>query len=180
MVARKLKPNVAEQMAPSVEASADTTNSRAVAPEQPDVPLNPLVDAEVHSEGFRKVREAHRLELVEDYVELIDDLITHDGEARQVDIATRLGVTQPTVAKMLKRLADDGLVVSRRYRGVFLTDAGRRMAEESRQRHQVVENFLIALGVGTQTARQDAEGIEHHVSAETLEAMRRFANSKTR
>lgn len=138
----------------------------------------PLVNADVHSEGFRKVREARRSELVEDYVELIDDLIAHDGEARQVEIAARLGVTQPTVAKMLKRLADDGLVVSKRYRGVFLTEAGQQMARESRERHQVVESFLIALGVDADIARQDAEGIEHHVSAQTLEAMRTFTDNK--
>ncbi|ACA18307.1 iron (metal) dependent repressor, DtxR family [Methylobacterium sp. 4-46] len=133
-----------------------------------------LVDAERHSAGFRQVREARRLELVEDYVELIADLIGDTGEARQVDIAARLGVAQPTVAKMLKRLAEDGLVQQRPYRGVFLTEAGRALATESRERHRVVEAFLLALGVSPDVARCDAEGIEHHVSRETLDAFRRF------
>lgn len=133
-----------------------------------------LIDAEIHREGFCKVRAARRQELAEDYIELIDDLITHQGEARQVDIAARLGVTQPTVAKMLKRLAEEGFIETRRYRGVFLTDAGRALAQEARRRHEIVETFLLALGVDPQIARQDAEGIEHHVSAETLDAMRRF------
>src|SRR3546814_8968186 len=71
----------------------------------------PLIDADLHAESFRQVREAHRVELVEDYVELISDLIRDGGEARQVDIAARLGVAQPTVAKMLKRLVKAGFVV---------------------------------------------------------------------
>ena len=81
------------------------------------------------------------MELVEDYVELISDLLADGGEARQVDIATRLGVAQPTVAKMLRRLARDGWVVQRPYRGVFLTPEGEALAHASRQRHQTVERF---------------------------------------
>jgi len=137
-----------------------------------------LVDPERHVESFRQAREARRLELVEDYVELIDDLIGDGGEARQVDIAARLGVAQPTVAKMLKRLCDEGLVQQRPYRGVFLTEAGKRLAGEARERHRIVERFLCALGVSPETARRDAEGIEHHVSAETLEAFRAFAETR--
>jgi DtxR family manganese transport transcriptional regulator len=133
----------------------------------------PLPDADVHSAGFRQTREARRSALVEDYVELIADLIEDGNEARQVDIAARLGVAQPTVAKMLTRLCADGLVSRKPYRGVFLTDAGRKVAEESRIRHQTVEAFLRSLGVSAETARIDAEGIEHHVSAETLEAFRK-------
>ncbi|MDE1995376.1 MAG: manganese-binding transcriptional regulator MntR [Rhizobiaceae bacterium] len=133
----------------------------------------PLPDAETHSEGFRHTREATRGALVEDYVELIADLIDDGNEARQVDIAARLGVSQPTVAKMLARLCEDGLVSRRPYRGVFLTDAGNGMAQEIRARHQAVEAFLRWLGVSPETARMDAEGIEHHVSAETLTAFRR-------
>ncbi|MBX3532158.1 MAG: manganese-binding transcriptional regulator MntR [Rhizobiaceae bacterium] len=132
-----------------------------------------LVDAETHVEGFRQVRHNRRTELAEDYVELIADLIDHGGEARQVDIAQRLGVAQPTVAKMLKRLVADGLVQQKPYRGVFLTASGRELATASRERHQVVESFLLVLGVSAETARVDAEGIEHHVSVETLEAFRR-------
>src|SRR5262249_26270862 len=90
-----------------------------------------LVAAEIQSESFRQTRQARRLELVEDYVELIDDLITAGGEARQVDIAERLGVAQPTVAKMLKRLTEDGFVSQQPYRGVFLTETGQRLAAEA-------------------------------------------------
>jgi DtxR family manganese transport transcriptional regulator len=133
----------------------------------------PLPDASAHSEGFRQTREALRSALVEDYLELIADLIEDGNEARQVDIAARLGVAQPTVAKMLARLVADGLVTRKPYRGVFLTETGRRVASEARARHQTVVAFLRSLGVSAETARIDAEGIEHHVSGETLEAFRR-------
>ncbi|WP_274628830.1 manganese-binding transcriptional regulator MntR [Arvimicrobium flavum] len=136
-------------------------------------PSDPI-DAETRVESFRQTRHNRRTELVEDYVELIADLIDEGGEARQVDIAQRLGVAQPTVAKMLKRLAADGLIQQRPYRGVFLSAEGRELAEMSRDRHQVVESFLCALGISPETARIDSEGIEHHVSAETLEAFRAF------
>jgi DtxR family transcriptional regulator, manganese transport regulator len=133
-----------------------------------------LPDAGAHSEGFRQTRQARRTALMQDYVELIADLIEAEGEARQVDIASRLGVSQPTVAKMLRRLTAEGLVVQRPYRGVFLTEAGAHVACESSARHQTVETFLRALGVSADMARIDAEGIEHHVSEETLEALRRY------
>ena len=92
---------------------------------------------ETQVESYRQAREARRTELVEDYVELIADLLDEQGEARQVDLANRLGVKQPTVAKMLKRLSEEGLVTQRPYRGVFLTDEGRVLAEMSRRRHQI-------------------------------------------
>ncbi len=139
-----------------------------------------LISADIQSAGFRQNRQARRQELIQDYLELIDDLLSARGEARQVDIAERLGVAQPTVAKMLKRLTEDGLVSQLPYRGVFLTPAGRQVAMEAKERHRVVEAFLLALGVSPETARFDAEGMEHHVSAETLEAFRAFAKLHTK
>ncbi|EHV5960231.1 manganese-binding transcriptional regulator MntR [Salmonella enterica subsp. enterica serovar Agona] len=133
-----------------------------------------LVNVEEHVEGFRQVREAHRRELIDDYVELISDLIIEVGEARQVDMAARLGVSQPTVAKMLKRLASLGFIQMIHWRGVFLTPEGEKLAQESRERHQIVENFLLVLGVSPEIARRDAEGMEHHVSQETLDAFLAF------
>ncbi|WP_437613190.1 manganese-binding transcriptional regulator MntR [Erwinia sp. V71] len=138
----------------------------------------PLKDIEEHVEGFRQVREAHRRELIDDYVELISDLIREFGEARQVDMAARLGVSQPTVAKMLKRLATTGLVEQVPYRGVFLTAEGEKLAQESRERHHIVETFLLALGISPDTARRDAEGIEHHVSDETLAIFQQFYQNR--
>ncbi len=133
-----------------------------------------LVDPAIQVESFRQVRAARAQERVEDYVELIDDLLSDGGEARQVDIAARFGVAQPTVAKALARLADAGYVVRRPYRGVFLTPEGKLLATQSRERHRMVEDFLKAIGVDEDSARRDAEGIEHHVSAPTLEAFSRF------
>jgi DtxR family manganese transport transcriptional regulator len=95
-----------------------------------------------------------------------------------VDIAARLGVAQPTVARMLKRLIEEGLVSRKPYRGVFLTERGRALAEESRIRHGIVERFLIDIGVSPEIARRDAEGIEHHVSDATLEAFRLYSAAR--
>lgn len=131
-------------------------------------------EVESHAEAFQKSREARRTELMEDYVELIADLIEHLGEARQTDIALRLGVAQPTVAKMLKRLAEENLITQRPYRGVFLTAEGEKLAAATRRRHEIVEAVLCRLGVDADTARQDAEGMEHHVSERTLQAFEQF------
>ncbi|SXP48802.1 manganese-binding transcriptional regulator MntR [Klebsiella pneumoniae] len=137
-----------------------------------------LVNVEEHVEGFRQVREAHRRELIDDYVELISDLINEVGEARQVDMAARLGVSQPTVAKMLKRLVSVGLIEQIPWRGIFLTPEGEKLAQESRERHQIVENFLLAIGVSPEIARRDAEGMEHHVSEETLAMFLKFTQTQ--
>jgi DtxR family manganese transport transcriptional regulator len=134
----------------------------------------PLLEVKEHVSSFRHARAARRSALAADYVELIADLLADSGEARQVDVAARLGVAQPTVAKMLKRLAEEGLVTLRPYRGIFLTRAGAAVARQAREKHRVVERLLIALGVSAHIARHDAEGIEHHVSDETLEAFKKF------
>jgi DtxR family manganese transport transcriptional regulator len=137
-----------------------------------------LALAGAQSEAFQRVRADHQSEIAEDYVELIADLIEERGEARGIDIAQRLGVSTATVVKTLKRLQDDKLITQEPYRAVFLTDAGRKLAREGRKRHEIVEKFLLAIGVAPETARIDAEGIEHHVSAETLRAMASFLKSR--
>ncbi|HRM73457.1 MAG TPA: manganese-binding transcriptional regulator MntR, partial [Paracoccus sp. (in: a-proteobacteria)] len=124
---------------------------------------------EARAESFQAVREARRNEVAEDYVELIAELITQFGEARPVDIAARMGVTAPTVAKGLDRLARDGLVMRAKYRSVFLTPEGAALAEACRLRHEIVMRFLVRLGLDAETAEKDAEGIEHHVSERTLD-----------
>ena len=137
------------------------------------IPERTPVDAETHAEAFQKTRDARRSELMEDYIELIAALIDAEGEARQVEVARRLGVAQPTVAKMIRRLTDEGLILKKPYRGIFLTETGRQLASECRKRHEVVETFLRFIGVSAEVARHDAEGIEHYVSAETLQAFER-------
>jgi DtxR family manganese transport transcriptional regulator len=134
--------------------------------------------AAVQPEAFQRVRADHQSEIAEDYVELIADLIDEHGEARGTDIAQWLGVSTATVVKTLRRLQDEKLITQEPYRAVFLTDAGRKLAENGRRRHGIVEEFLLAIGVTPGIARIDAEGIEHHVSAETLRAMQGFLKTR--
>ncbi|MBM3603236.1 MAG: manganese-binding transcriptional regulator MntR [Alphaproteobacteria bacterium] len=128
------------------------------------------------SEAFQGVREARRNELAEDYVELIAELIHEHGEARPVAIAARLGVRAPTVTKALDRLAREGLITREPYRSVFLTEEGHALARECRRRHEIVLRFLIRLGLDAETAERDAEGIEHHVSEQTLALFAAYAD----
>ncbi len=118
----------------------------------------------------RRTRAEHAQETAQDYVELIAELIAEAGEARAIDLARRLGVTHVTVGRTIQRLQREGFVTSQPYRSIFLTPAGRRLAQESRQRHETVVDFLKSLGVPAVVAQSDAEGIEHHVSQETLKA----------
>jgi DtxR family manganese transport transcriptional regulator len=118
----------------------------------------------------RRTRQEHSEETAQDYVEMIAELIDATGEARVIDLARRLGVTHVTVSRTLQRLRRDGLITSLPYRAIFLTAAGKRLSEESRHRHEVVVKFLQAIGVPDAVAHSDAEGIEHHVSRETLAA----------
>jgi DtxR family manganese transport transcriptional regulator len=118
----------------------------------------------------RRTREEHSHEIAQDYVEIIAELIAATGEARVIDIARRLGVTHVTVARTIQRLQREGLVTSLPYRSIFLTASGSKLSKESRTRHEIVVEFLRSLGVPALVAQSDAEGIEHHVSAETLQA----------
>ena len=126
-------------------------------------------------EGFNRTRRAHRQERAEDYVELISSLIAEKGEARAVDLARSLGVSHVTVTRTLTRLQKAGWVTSEPYRAVFLTPAGEKLAAASRARHKIVLDFLVAAGVPASIAHIDAEGIEHHVSSETLAVMENLA-----
>jgi DtxR family manganese transport transcriptional regulator len=117
---------------------------------------------------FDRIRRAHQSEVAEDYVEMISDLIAETGEARTVDLAARFGVTSPTVNAIIRRLQREDLVETRPYRSIFLTEAGKALAEASRERHRIVRDFLVTIGVPDAIAEEDAEGVEHHVSEETL------------
>lgn len=152
-----------------------TTHEHVRLDETPDE----MLSAEAHARQHQNVRKAHETELIEDYIELIGDLIDAKGEARSVELARRMGVTQATVGNMVSRLSEMGLVNSEPYRAIFLTQKGRHMAEISRQRHIALLRFLRSLGVPEEAARQDAEGMEHHVSDVTLEVMQAFVNKNT-
>jgi DtxR family manganese transport transcriptional regulator len=127
---------------------------------------------------FRRTREDHSRETAEDYVELIDALISETGEARAVDMADKLGISHVAVSKTIQRLQREGLVTMQPYRSIFLTEEGKALAASCRARHVLVHDFLVALGVPEDVAETDVEGIEHHVSQETLAAMRKYLAKK--
>ena len=124
--------------------------------------------------ALRQTRRGHSTETAEDYAEAIAELGISVGEARAVDLARRLGVSHVTVIRTVARLQRDGYVRTQPYRSIFLTDKGKRLAEASRRRHDIVLEFLLCLGVPEAIAQTDAEGIEHHVSPETLVAFQRY------
>jgi DtxR family manganese transport transcriptional regulator len=130
-------------------------------------------DARKSAAIFRRTRDAHRAEAAEDYVEAIAELIRVEGEARVMLLARVMGVSHVTVSRTLKRLTERGLVLSERHRPVTLTEAGQSLALRARERHDVVLAFLESLGVPREQALLDAEGIEHHVSEETIAGMKR-------
>ena len=128
--------------------------------------------------SFKKVRDAHKTENTEDYLELIAELLNSKGEARIVDIADSLGIAQATANKTIKRLQSQGYVKREPYRSIFLTLKGQKIASVSKKRHNIVYNFLLNLGLDKKTASEDAEGIEHHVSEKTLKKMDNFNSKK--
>jgi len=128
--------------------------------------------------SFSKVRNAHKTENTEDYLELIADLLNKNGEARIVDIANKLNIAQATANKTIKRLQLQGYIKKEPYRSIFLTFKGQQIASQSKKKHNIVYNFLLNLGVGKKIASLDSEGIEHHVSKKTLIKMEKFNRSK--
>ncbi len=128
--------------------------------------------------SFKKVRNAHKTENTEDYLELISELLTIKGEARIVDIANRLGIAQATANKTIQRLQHQGFIKREPYRSIFLSVKGQKIASHSKKRHNTVFKFLLNLGLDEKTASADAEGIEHHVSDKTLKKMNKFNAKK--
>ncbi len=128
--------------------------------------------------SFKKVRDAHKTENTEDYLEIIADLLNKNGEARIVDIANKLGIAQATANKTIQRLQNQGYVKKEPYRSIFLTLKGQEVASVSKKRHIIVLTFLKNLGLDARTAEADAEGIEHHVSNKTLKKMEQFNKKK--
>lgn len=138
-----------------------------------------LADPYKQAKWFQRVREAHQTETAEDYVELINDLIEARGEARVTDLSQRFGVSHATVNKVIARLKKEGFVISERYRSIFLTEKGKELAKACKERHDLVVKFLLSLGVSEKTAEIDAEGVEHHVSEETIQAFKNFIEKKS-
>lgn len=112
--------------------------------------------------------------MAEDYVEAIADLIESDGECRLVRLAERFGVTHVTANRTVGRLQREGLVETQPYAPIGLSQAGWELAREARRRHLIVYRFLLAIGVSPKTAAIDSEGMEHHLSDETLRQFEKF------
>ena len=122
----------------------------------------------------RRTRDDHASEVAEDYVEAIAAIIADKGVCRSMDLSSQFAVTHATVNNNIARLQRAGLAVTEPYQPIELTAAGKRLATASRKRHEIVKAFIVAMGVSVETAAIDSEGIEHHVSKETLDAMKRI------
>ncbi len=138
-----------------------------------------MPDTVSSSAPHERTRRDHSTETAEDYVEMIAEVLSEQETCRTTDLAKRFGVSHVTVHRIVERLKAEGLVLTERYQPITLTAAGKRLATRCRARHEVVFRFLLALGIDEQTAATDAEGIEHHVSPETLRRFREFTHSRT-
>jgi Mn-dependent DtxR family transcriptional regulator len=126
------------------------------------------------------IRDAHNAQKIdrttrmEDYLEVIYELITRKGYATTVDISDYLNVSSPSVTKMIQRLSESGHVNYEKYRGISLTESGMAVAKNIHDRHGLLAMFLKMIGVGEEIANHDAEGIEHHLHPETLTKLEEF------
>jgi len=127
----------------------------------------------------RRTRKDHSTETAEDYVEAVAEIHAQEGICRVVDLAARFDVSHVTVTRIVSRLKKEGYLETEPYRPIQLTEKGARLAAESQQRHELVYRFLLAIGVPERIAAIDAEGIEHHVSPETLARFHTLAEERT-
>jgi DtxR family manganese transport transcriptional regulator len=124
---------------------------------------------------YSNIRNQNKNEILEDYVEAIQEISEIKGDVKNADLSIHFGVSQATINKNLKRLISSKLATSEPYRSIFLTDEGKKLAAISKEKHEIVYQFLIKMGVSKKTAQYDSEGIEHHVSDETLKLMKNFS-----
>ena len=127
----------------------------------------------VRAEPFIATRNHHLSETAEDYVEIVSDLISMKGEARTCDIAEQLGVSHVTVVRTIERLKKKGYLRSEQYQPITLTGEGKKLAAFSKERHRLLLEYLIALGIPEPIAAIDVEGMEHHISPTTIAALQK-------
>ncbi len=133
-----------------------------------------------NSKRLDSIKAAHELEKtrsstrMEDYLEIIAELVELKGYATTLDISRYMNVSAPSVTKMLQRLDENGFLEYEKYHGINLTDKGIKVAEGIRQKHGILLEFFEILGVGYDTANQDTEGIEHHLNQKTIKQLRKF------
>ena len=129
---------------------------------------------------LESIKAAHQTEKsasssrMEDYLEVISELVEMKGYATTLDISRYMNVSAPSVTKMLKRLDENGFLEYEKYHGINLTTKGAQLAETIRQKHGILLEFFEILGIGHDTANQDAEGIEHHLNPKTIKQLRKF------
>ncbi len=132
------------------------------------------------SDRLESIRKAHRIKSkirtsrMEDYLEVILELIKKKGYATTTDISLYLNVSAPSVTKMVKRLRDQGYLEYERYRGLRLTDEGIKLANSIRKRHGTLMEFLLMLGIEESLAHKEVEGLEHYLEPDTLIRLKRF------
>jgi Mn-dependent DtxR family transcriptional regulator len=135
---------------------------------------------EKRAERLEAIKEAHKSGKadssmrMEDYMEVISELIELKGYANTLDISRYMNVSAPSVTKMLQRLDENGYLVYEKYRGINLTAKGNSVANTIRQKHGILLEFFKMLGIGHAIANKDAEGIEHHLNAKTIKQLRKF------
>jgi len=127
----------------------------------------------------QRIRRDHAAETAEDYAEAVHDLCKKKGRCRVVDLAKRFGVSHVTVTRIVQRLKREGVVEAQSYGPISLTPHGIELATQSKRRHNIVYELLLAIGGrSTHTAAIDAEGIEHHVSPETIARFEKLVGRK--
>ncbi len=113
----------------------------------------------------------------EDYLERILELVQETGQARVVDIANSLKIRQASVTNMVKKLCEMGFVEHEKYkRGLVLTKEGREVAERIQRRHATLSRFFSLLELDGETQQRDIEGIEHHLSRDTVRSLEDLAS----
>ncbi|CAN5841172.1 transcriptional regulator MntR [soil metagenome] len=134
-------------------------------------------------DSIRKVNNLQRKERtdrMEDYLEIIYELVQQKGYATSVDITECLNVSAPSVTKMMRRLDTTGYLEYEKYRGIRLTQQGTNVAQNIKRKHELLTEFFKFIGVREDIANSDAEGIEHHLHSETLERLEEFLNANRR
>ena len=111
---------------------------------------------------------------MEDYLEVIYELIQQKGYATTADISKYLNVSSPSVTKMVKKLDENQYLIYEKYRGIMLTEAGINIAENIREKHSLFAEFLKMIGVADDVAHLDAEGIEHHLHPQTINKLEKL------
>ena len=126
------------------------------------------------------VQRKQRTDRMEDYLEIIYELVQQKGYATSVDITECLNVSAPSVTKMMRRLDTTGYLEYEKYRGIRLTQQGTNVAQNIKRKHELLTEFFKFIGVREDIANSDAEGIEHHLHSETLERLEEFLNANRR